>query len=673
MICLVRGLYLVDAVRHAPVLRQPLADSLAYMAWIKAIAAGAWTQAEPFYRAPLYPYLVAPLATLFRDPAPVIVVAQVLAGCLTVLLVWRIARWLHGPVAGLVAVVAIGFFGPLVSHESKILPTSFAILLEVGALWVVLRARRVRGHLAAGLLMGAWALAQPSALPVIVGVAGIHAWRGELRRAALPLLVGAVLTIAPVSLHNLRAGDFVLISANGGMTFYHGNNETSRFGLLEPSPRSAMGGDAVHQARLDVETASAEVGRTLRASESSRYWFAQGVRSLRQDPERALSLWGQKIFRTVGAHDYADNYSFAVEHREIRALGLFWVPFPLILIGAAAGLALRSPRGRDEWMLVLFALVGILTCIVFFVGSRYRCESIPALSILAGRAWSVWAGSGRARRWGAGAVSAVLAGLALIPPGIGAAAQDSLAGAQWAAALERDGRPREAARLYEWAAERDPTNAVAFGRWAMLEREARGPDAGLAVLDRGIVGGADGPLLRKERGTARISSGDLVGAETDLQLAVRSNPRDADAALNLAACLVRRGADEDAGRLLAMPGLERDPVALYYRGLLDIRASRWPQAVARFDSSLAAGATDPRPIVLRALALSRMGRETDARESLRAWLAGEGESDPARVSDRIMRRLRRESPLPVDLSGSGAGCWRSVEAALSAVAPTGSP
>jgi 4-amino-4-deoxy-L-arabinose transferase-like glycosyltransferase/Flp pilus assembly protein TadD len=672
-ICLLRGGYLFDAVRRAPILREPLADSIAYLTWMKAIAAGAWTQAEPFYRAPLYPYLAAPVAALLRNPAPLIVVAQTIAGCLTVLLVWRIARRLYGAPAGLIAVVAIGFFGPLASHESKILPTSLATLLEVAALWQLMWAHRARAHLAAGILLGAWALAQPSALPVLVGGVAIHARRGELRKASIPILVGGLLAIAPASLHNLKAGDFVLISANGGMTFYHGNNETSRFGLLEPSPRSAMGGDAVHQARLDVETASAEVGRPLRASESSRYWFAQGVRSLTADPGRALSLWGQKIVRTVGVHDYADNYSFAVERHEVGTLRLFWVPFPLILIAAATGLVLRGPRGREEWTLALFALVGILTCVVFFVGSRYRCESLPALAILAGRAWTAWAESGRARHWGAGAVGAVLAGLALIPPGVAASTQDSLAGAQWAAALERDRRPRDAAPLYAWAAELDPTNAVAFGRWAALEREARGPEAGLAILDRGIAAGADGPLLRKERGTARISAGDLAGAEADLRLAVQASPRDADAALNLAACLVRRGADEDAGRLLSTPGLERDAVALYYRGLLDVRAARWSQAAARFDSSRAAGATDPRPIVLRALALSRLGNEAKAREILRSWLAEEGDADPEATADRILRRLHGGVVAPADVSRSDGDVWRSVDSALSAIAPAGSP
>ncbi len=671
--CLLRAVYAIEALARTPVLRQPLADSITYLAWAKSIAGGALSLGDPFYRAPLYPYLIAPFHALSRHPEAGIVLVQVLAGCISLFLVWRTARSLYGGPAGLVAAVGYGFFGPLAAHETKILPTALAILLEVMTLAQLLRARSPRGHLAAGLLAGAWALAQPSSLLVIVAVVALHAGRGSLRGAALPIALGAAIAIAPATLHNLRAGDFVLISSNGGMTFYHGNNETSRHGLLEPSPRSAQGGNAVNQARLDIEAASAEAGRRLTASESSRYWFGQGVRALAADPIRWLRLWGWKIVRTCGAHDYADNYSHGVELGEVRALRFFWVGFPLLLIAAVGGLVLKGPRGRPEGFLILFAALGIVTCIVFFVGSRYRCESVPALAILAGRAVSAGRGSSCRRRWTAAFVGAGLVAVASIPPGGAAMVQDSLAGAQWAAALERDGRVGDAARVYAWAVERDPTLAVALARWAALEGGARGPDAALAVLDRGIAGGADGVLLRRERGTTRIAAGDLMGAEVDLRAALSADPRDADVALNLAACLVRRGANEDAGRLLAMPELAADPIGLYYRGLLDLRAARWAVAAARFDSSRAAGAVDPRPIVLRAFALVRGGREEEGRATLLAWLSGAGVADVEDLADRILGRLRVEGRRPTSVSASEEGVWKSVEAALAAITPAGSP
>jgi 4-amino-4-deoxy-L-arabinose transferase-like glycosyltransferase len=671
--CLLRLAYAIEAIARIPVLRQPLADSIAYVTWAKAIAGGSLLQPDPFYRAPLYPYLIAPFYAVSGRPEVAIVWLQVLAGCAAVLLVRRIARDLYGAPAGFVAAVGMGFFGPLAAHETKILPTAFSILLEMLTLAQLLRARDARGRFAAGALGGLWALAQPSALLVLAGAVVLHARRGSLRSAALPIAIGGALLIAPATLHNLHAGDPVLISSNGGMTFYHGNNETSRFGLIEPSPRAGRGGNAVNQADLDIQTASAETGRRLTASESSRYWLGQGVRALAADPARSLRLWGSKIRRTCGAHDYADNYSHAVERDEVRTLRLFGIAFPALLIAAAGGLILRGPRGRREELLLLFAAIGVVTCVIFFVGSRYRCESVPALAILAGRAFGTLRGSSRRRRWAASLAAAGLLILAAIPPGVAASSQDSLAGAQWAAALERDGRAGDAVRVYRRAAGRDPTNAVAFARWADLEGVAKGPKAALLVYDQGIAGGADGPLLRRERGTARIATGDLAGAEADLRLVVRANPRDPAAALNLAACLVRKGADTEAGALLSVRGLDENPIALYYRGILDLRAGRPAQAAVRFDSSRAAGTADPRPVILGVLALVQQGRIEEGRAALRAWLEECGASDTADLEDRILARLQGKSASSSSVSSSEESIWKSVDAALAAIRPAWPP
>jgi tetratricopeptide (TPR) repeat protein len=153
-----------------------------------------------------------------------------------------------------------------------------------------------------------------------------------------------------------------------------------------------------------------------------------------------------------------------------------------------------------------------------------------------------------------------------------------------------------------------------------LEAAEKGLEAGVAILDSGIVAGADGPLVRLERGTARIQQGLYAEAEEDLRLAHRADPADGSIALNLAACLVRRGADAQADELLLNPRLARDPIALYYRGLLRLRAGEWEKAAALLDASLVAGATDHRPSILRAMAWIRCGRLRQAENWLDLWL-----------------------------------------------------
>jgi 4-amino-4-deoxy-L-arabinose transferase-like glycosyltransferase len=581
MILVARVAYAVQAVILTPVLRQPMADSRAYVDWARAIASGQWISQTPFYRAPLYPFFIAPFYAIHARPEAAIVVLQVFFGLGSAILTWWIARRLYGRAAGLVALALIGFYGPLAAQETKILGTSLGILLSLLALAKLLSARSTVAYATAGFLLGLGALARPNALFVAVGAVLVFARRGGIRevpwlRTPAALLVGLILAVAPATLHNLAAGDFVPISSNGGMTFYHGNNEENRHGLLEPSMRIGAYGNAVEQEEIDRRLASQEVGRPLRASESSAHWFAEGLRDLARHPAAWLRLWGEKMLRFAGVHDYADNYSYAVERAQVSVLRLFLIPFPLILILAAGGLVLRAPSGRDEALLLLFAALGLLTCLLFYVGSRYRSESVPALAILAGRGVVALRGVAARRRGVAAAVSVLLLAFALVPPGEPAASQDAIASAQWAAALERDRRPADAVRFYRWATMRYAPLDVAWARWADLAEAEGGPAAGIAILDRGVAAGADGRMLRTHRGVMLTRAGRVADAETDYRRALQFAPGDPAASLNLAILLVRRGADREAEVLLDLPSLRENPDAKRQRALLASRARNRP-------------------------------------------------------------------------------------------------
>lgn len=667
----VRVVYLVQTHARSPVLDDPLADSRAIVDLARSIAAGNLQQSEPFYRAPLIPYLIAPLYALLRRPEMLIASLQIAGGLAGNILIWSLARSLHGPVAGFTALLLSAFFGPVVSHETKILSTPAAVLLSILSMRRLITARSSLAFAAGGALLGLGALAQPSLLLAAPMVAAAIAFdRGSrprrLGREILPMLAGVLLAVAPATLHNLRAGDMVMISSNGGMTFYHGNNESSRWGLLEPSDRVGWGGNAIRQGEIDREVASRETGRTLRPSESSAYWFAEGARVLASAPLRAARLWGMKLVRFAGSHDYADNYSYAVEKLAIPSLRLFAVPFPLILLLGLAGLLLSPPRTRTDRVLIAFALVGLLTCLLFFVGSRYRCLSTPALAILAGRAVASWSGASTRRRV-AGALAALAVAVAAVyPPGEAASLQDSMAAAQWAASMERTGRAG-AERFYEQATEWDPANAVAWGRRAHIAEDRAGPADAIVLLSRGIGGGADGRLLRLERGLARTRAGDLAGAEEDFRSVLARAPDDPSAAFLLGVTLVRLGRDREAATVFALPQLERDPRALAHRGRIALRIDDYTAAAAHFDLLLSIEPTDESAAILRAAAWARGGDEARARAWLDGWLVRQGGCDPTEWTERLLNRLKAQPTAEPTPHGPESICETRVVAAVASV------
>ncbi len=667
---LLRAAYLFQSIAHSPVLDDPLADSRAIVDLARKIAAGGWQQAEPYYRAPLVPYLLAPLYAALRRPETLVAVLQVVGGLAGSIVLWNLARSTYGVAAGFTTLLLAAFFGPVVSHETKILSTAVAILLSILAMQRFVTTRRPLGFLLGGGLLGLGALAQPSLL-LAAPLAAVAILRdrdgggGGFTRGFLPFAAGIVIAVSPASIHNIRAGDLVVISSNGGMTFYHGNNESSRWGLLEPSPRVGWAGDAVDQAQIDRRVASRENGRLLRASESSAYWFAEGLRILASDPGRAARLWGTKIVRFVGPHDYADNYSYAVERAAVRPLALFAVPFTLILLLAVAGLILSPPRTRADTVVISFALVGLLTCVVFFVGSRYRCLSAPALAVLGGRAIAAWPAAASRRRVVAAIAAAGVAAVGLVPAGEGARLQDSMAAAQWAAALDRTKRPG-AERFYELATRWDPSNAVAWGRRAHIAQGRGGPAAAIEVLSAGVAAGADGKLLRLERGMARIRMGDLNGAEEDLRVALFHAPADPTTAYQLGSLLVRVARDREAAEVFALPSLRGNAKALFQRARLALRLDDPAGAATLFDSLLAAKPRDESMEILRALAWTRAGEEDRARRWLREWLATRTGCDPGEWTEKLITEFKRDLPEgPIPMVDVPPDCWYRVMAALS--------
>ena len=59
-------------------------------------------------------------------------------------------------------------------------------------------------------------------LTTVIGIVAVMAWFAKSR--AVPLLIGAIVAVAPVTIRNAKSGEFVPISHNGGINFYIGNN-----------------------------------------------------------------------------------------------------------------------------------------------------------------------------------------------------------------------------------------------------------------------------------------------------------------------------------------------------------------------------------------------------------------------------------------------------------------
>ncbi len=298
--------------------------------------------------------------------------------------------------------------GPLVFFDMEVLPASLAAsLLTFG---IFLLGRRDTGnwtHLMAGFLMGCASLLTPALLLVVL-LAGL--WRGlgvkasgriMLLRGAL-LLVGAAAAIAPVTAHNWAAGDAVLISSNGGVNAFIGNNAQATGAFTLPPGAGLQGTRLAESAR---EAAEHQEGHSLTPGQVSKHWFRKAVRYALDEPLGWARLLMRKGLLVINYYEIPNHLNFQfVAGRFAGLLGLllpFWIVFPLAGLGAVVAWS----RGGS---LARFLAVAGATClgvpVLFFVTARYRLPALPVLLVLAGggAAWLVAQVQARAWRWVAG-------------------------------------------------------------------------------------------------------------------------------------------------------------------------------------------------------------------------------------------------------------------------------
>ncbi|MBW2417101.1 MAG: alkaline phosphatase family protein [Deltaproteobacteria bacterium] len=377
-----------------------LLDSRVYDRMATQITAGDLLAGdEAFSLGPLYAYFVSLIRWLGPDGTGVVFAVQQLLGLATVAMVALIARRCCGPRAGIAAALLIGFYGAVGMLEVKLMGSTLATFLGVASLALLLFAHDRRwtiGAALAGLLLGWACLTRPNTLlfvPLAIGWwvwaqrehtprdAGARRVRVSLAGAAA-LGCGVVVAIAPATLRNhWVTGEFMLISSQAGITFFHGNNREA-YGLFSSAGR--IKGNPLTQASEQRRVAEQAAGRPLSGAEVSRYWFGLGLADLRTEPARAVGLIARKLRFWLSSDEVPVDYSLAAERELTPALWLAPVPFGLILAFAFLGLRSASWREPPRVLLYLFVLANLLSILVFYFASRYRVPAVPILAVLAG-------------------------------------------------------------------------------------------------------------------------------------------------------------------------------------------------------------------------------------------------------------------------------------------------
>lgn len=501
---------------HDPFFAQQINDASVYIEWARALLSGApfGIPGAPYHLAPLYPRFLTWILPLGGGHPAAAAIAQALLGSATILgtglLARRVAGGVSGPQfasrAGWLAALLLALCAPLVWYEGWLLPTTLNLFLLVTGLnlLVVSAERKSAGWwlpLVCGLVLGVSAVNRPQNLLFAAGGAAwllLRAWKAPdsehrlLRwRPVLLLGLGALLTIAPVTVRNLTiSGEPVLITASGGLNFYLGNRAGAdgRFGL--PAGFSPYIQD---QQKFARDLACSRTGQDLDWRGVSRYWLDQGRDDLAAHPAAALALAARKVRLFFSWRELENNFVTGWVHRHlgpgiilVPSLGFLWI---LAVPGLIASIRSRSAAAVPLWILLGCTFA---TCLLFWVSTRNRLPVALPLAVFAGIALA------DPRSWLRPAPLLLAVGLAAIvawPTG------ESREGAGFYVDLGRihaQGGDHLAARAdFQLALEIDPNTPMAINGLALTYMEEGNRSQAIAILEDLLVRYPDFEFARR--------------------------------------------------------------------------------------------------------------------------------------------------------------------------------
>jgi tetratricopeptide (TPR) repeat protein len=401
--CLVQVGYLADS-RDDPTFEVPIVDAAVYHRAAVDFASGKPLAEGAFWQPPLFPAF---LGFFYALTGASVVGARLMMAALAAiscLLMYQLGCRLFGRPVGMVAALGLAVYGPFVFFATRLLATGLGIFLSLLSLLLLLRAldrplRRWR-WVVAGTCSGLAIINIPNAavVPVVALIAMVQEARrrGAVRRYAaggLLLLGAALVIIAPVTIRNyLVSGEFVVLSTNGGINFYVGNNPDAD-ATVAIRPGEYWG-------RL-ARTGTSETPRT-RARQSA-FFYRQALAFARNQPGAFLTGLGSKALRALNAREIPRNVDIYLHRRFSKLLrtlcwrwGSFGFPFgllaPMAVVGMVVAPKLGSPSARVRIRRALpmwFTLLYVASVVLFFVTARYRLPAV-CVAILFAAVAIVW-------------------------------------------------------------------------------------------------------------------------------------------------------------------------------------------------------------------------------------------------------------------------------------------
>ncbi len=390
-------------IETLPTFKALIVDAFSYNEWAKNIIQNSWLGDKVFYQAPLYPYFIALIYKIFGIKLFAVRIVQVLMSSATCLLYYYISKKCWGVRAGVIASLLATFYNIYIFYVPLHLKPTLYIFLEtlcVLLLCLSLYEEKKRYFIASGILLGLMTFTRGNTLLIVpfllIWVFLSYNFKTAIKNYLL-ILFGLILILFPVIIRNyVVSGDFVITTSQAGSNFYIGNSlkaNGSYVPLISGRETPEFEGP---DARMIAEK---ELGRKLKPSEVSRYWFTKSFDYIKNNKIHYTKLMWKKIKLFFNYYEVPDSEDFYFYRQYSSVLRLPLIPFGVICPLAFLGMLLLIKDFKKYSLLYVLVIANSVSVIIFYIFSRYRLPIVPLFIIFSSYAINWFANEIKQKEW----------------------------------------------------------------------------------------------------------------------------------------------------------------------------------------------------------------------------------------------------------------------------------
>lgn len=393
---ILRLAHFTEMKSNNPIADLPIVDSEEYIKIAEYILdKNFFGPPSSFWHPPLYYYFIAAIFKILGRSLDAIKLLQIVIDLLNVLMVFFVAKKVFDRTVAIISALLYAAYLPLVYYSVEILPPILIIALLLFSIMFLLKFNQTQKDgkvndywlVISGISFGLLIIIQPTFIFSLIFIA---IWLvvclrrqllvdGRLKYAIILIIISLIPTALVTARNYLIAREPVVISYNGGINFYIGNN-SDIYNTLSARP-------GFEWEKLLMKAYVEE--RISNFAEQSGYYYRKGFEFILRYPFNWMYLMIKKSLLFFNSHEFPRNFDLDFFGRFSFITKLPIIKLDIILpLGLSAVITMlfgfqQLSNKREIILCLSLFFTYSFTIILFFVVGRYRLPIIPFLIIFA--------------------------------------------------------------------------------------------------------------------------------------------------------------------------------------------------------------------------------------------------------------------------------------------------